>query len=346
MQHNSDKIRLLIVDDHAAVCKGLADFLETIDQFLIVAEASNGPQAVHLCYMFQPDVVLLSLRMAGLDAVTVTQLISKFYGNIRVITLASDDDDRALVEAALGAGAVACLPKNVTAHELLDAINAAYAAKLPPSERKGDEQIMTDTPSFNNSADIAESKGVNDMFNFKRLHKEERGQAALETAIILIAFVVVAAVFAFTILSAGNASTDKGKAAISSGLQSVQSSLAVKGAVIAEGGGSDIQTVTFTVGVAGSASPIQTKDIVVNYRDDATNATVAATDVSFLEAADNTTAVTVLNPGDQVNIKVTISSYSLAASKQFTIEVKPPVGAVLQITRTTPASLAKVMDLQ
>src|SRR5690606_1336985 len=68
----------------------------------------------------------------------------------------------------------------------------------------------------------------------KRIGAEEAGITALETAIILIAFVVVASVFAFTMLSAGTFSTERGKETIYAGLQEVQSSMEVKGGVIAE----------------------------------------------------------------------------------------------------------------
>ena len=67
-----------------------------------------------------------------------------------------------------------------------------------------------------------------------KFNKNQSGQAALEAAIILIAFVVVASVFAFAVLSAGTASTEKGEQAIYSGLEGVQSSMEIKGAVIAE----------------------------------------------------------------------------------------------------------------
>ncbi len=65
-----------------------------------------------------------------------------------------------------------------------------------------------------------------------KFNKNQSGQAALEAAIILIAFVVVASVFAFAVLSAGTASTEKGQQAIYAGLEGVQSSMQIKGAVI------------------------------------------------------------------------------------------------------------------
>ena len=67
----------------------------------------------------------------------------------------------------------------------------------------------------------------------KKLHRDENGITALETAIILIAFIVVASVFAFSILSAGTYSTERGKEAVFAGLEEVQASIEVKGAVIA-----------------------------------------------------------------------------------------------------------------
>lgn len=182
------------------------------------------------------------------------------------------------------------------------------------------------------------------MFSWKRLHKNEQGQAALETAIILIAFVVVAAVFAFTILSAGNASTDKGKAAINAGMQSVESSLAVKGAVIAAGTSNKVTDVTFTVGVSGGSSPIKTDQITITYRDSKVNEAAASVEWKKLVDAKGTSDTTVLNPGDQVEVKVTLTT-QVDPSTSFTLEVKPPVGAVLQISRTTPASIDTINDL-
>ncbi|OUC08532.1 hypothetical protein RY27_08390, partial [Litorilinea aerophila] len=72
---------------------------------------------------------------------------------------------------------------------------------------------------------------MNMMLNrlLKRLQRDERGITALETAIILIAFVVVASVFAFTILSAGTFSTERGKEAVYAGLSEVRSSIEIKG---------------------------------------------------------------------------------------------------------------------
>ncbi len=133
-----DKIRVLIVDDHASVRKGLATFLDTIDNLVLVAEAANGPEAFHLCYLFQPDVILLDSQITGLDAVTFTRLIRHMNNQIQVIVLAAGEEDKSLSQAALKAGAVLALQKSVSAGELTQAIEAAYADRPVPSRRKGD----------------------------------------------------------------------------------------------------------------------------------------------------------------------------------------------------------------
>ena len=112
------------------------------------------------------------------------------------------------------------------------------------------------------------------MFNLKNLHNDESGITALETAIILIAFIVVASVFAFTILSAGSASTERGQEAIYAGLEGVQSSMEVKGAVIAldAGGTGSVENLVFTLAPVSGGDPVDLTPggtVVIGYRDEA-----------------------------------------------------------------------------
>jgi flagellin FlaB len=197
------------------------------------------------------------------------------------------------------------------------------------------------------------------MFNWKRLHKEERGQTALETAIILIAFVVVAAVFAFTILSAGNASTEKGKKAIASGLENVQSSMDIKGAVIATSeAGDSVEKVVFTVALVAGGTPVDFSNVgdgtgknavVIGYRDAKQMINDVTWDVKFVGQNNGDK---LLDAGELAEITVDLSATTpaldpaLGINTQFTIEVKPPSGAVLGITRTTPPAITSVMELQ
>jgi flagellin FlaB len=107
---------------------------------------------------------------------------------------------------------------------------------------------------------------------FKNLFNDEEGASALETAIILIAFVVVAAVFAFTILSAGTTSTEQSKEAIYAGLSEVRSSLELRGAVVATTDGTTVQTVVFTLANAAGGEAIDLtaptdNTVIIDYRD-------------------------------------------------------------------------------
>jgi len=200
------------------------------------------------------------------------------------------------------------------------------------------------------------------MVVWNKLNKNQSGQAALEAAIILIAFVVVASVFAFAILSAGSASTQKGEQAIYSGLQNVQSSMEVKGAVIANGtagaSGADgtVQTIVFTVAPVSGGNPIKLVDVVsgtpptspttvISYRD----ATVSLSSVPFTVAWITGNSNDLLESGELAEITVTLSGTgftSLGPNTPFTLEVKPPTGAVIDLARTTPAAIEAVMELR
>lgn len=189
------------------------------------------------------------------------------------------------------------------------------------------------------------------MFSF--LHKDENGQAALETAIILIAFVVVASVFAFTVLSAGNASTQRGEEAVYSGLEGVQSSMSIKGAVIAEGAGTKVNDVVFTVAPVSGGEPVNLASaaadrvVVVDYRDPTQRKANLDWTVNWIVSLE-ATPDDLLEEGELAEITVDLSGITtpLSVNTPFTLEVKPPSGAVIAINRTTPAAIEAVMELR
>ncbi|NLE43727.1 MAG: response regulator transcription factor [Chloroflexi bacterium] len=121
-------IRVVIVDDHAMVRKGLSAFLRTKDDLLLVGEASDGEEAIQVCEQARPDVVLMDLFMPGADGTTATRRIRARWPNIQVIALTSFQD-RVLVEGVLQAGAISYLLKNVSADDLAAAIRAAHAER-------------------------------------------------------------------------------------------------------------------------------------------------------------------------------------------------------------------------
>jgi len=125
---NEKPIRVMIVDDHAVVRSGLGAFLMAFDDLELVAEAGSGEQALKLCSQIQPDVVLMDLVMPEMDGAAATQAIREKCPDIQVIALTSFKEQE-LVQAAMQAGAIGYLLKNVSVDELADAIRAAHAGR-------------------------------------------------------------------------------------------------------------------------------------------------------------------------------------------------------------------------
>lgn len=123
-----NRIRILLVDDHAVVRSGLGAFLSVIPDMELVGEAETGEEAIVRCGLLKPDVVLMDLMMSGTDGVTATRRISESFPNVRVIALTSFQEG-ALVESALQAGAAGYLMKNVSARELAAAIRSAHQGR-------------------------------------------------------------------------------------------------------------------------------------------------------------------------------------------------------------------------
>lgn len=196
----------------------------------------------------------------------------------------------------------------------------------------------------------------NTMTFLKRIGAEEAGITALETAIILIAFVVVASVFAFTMLSAGTFSTERGKEAIYAGLSEVQSSMQLKGGVIAiassEGASETVDSLVFTVANVLDGEPVDLTTgseavVVFEYRDETQRVSVANDNwtVSWLGKHDSDE---LLELGELAEISVDLTSgltNTLGINTTFVLEMKPPSGAILNMQRTTPAYMNVVNDL-
>lgn len=121
-------IRVLIVDDHGMVRRGLNAYLKNEPGIEIVGDANNGGQALALCDRLQPDVVLMDLVMPEMNGVEATQAIHKRWPHIQVIALTSFQE-KDLVQEALQAGAISYLLKNITGQELADAIRAAHGGR-------------------------------------------------------------------------------------------------------------------------------------------------------------------------------------------------------------------------
>ena len=215
--------------------------------------------------------------------------------------------------------------------------------------------------------------------------KTQRGITGLETAIILIAFVVVASVFAFTVLSTGIFASERSKETVFAGIEEAQSSIEPRGSVIAykgiqSGTTSTIYKLTFVVSNAIAGEPV---DLTPDYTSDGSgtdpDVSSGAESVTIISYSDLPWSVTWLGNNDGDNLLednekaeitvwlmhringtaitaaggidwsstggITASGTTLTTNDEFTIEMKPPSGAVLNIQRTTPSQFDLVMDL-
>jgi len=208
----------------------------------------------------------------------------------------------------------------------------------------------------------------------------EKGITGLETAIILIAFVVVAAVFAYTALSAGLFSTQKGQEAVYAGLKEAQSTLELKGAVIAtaneSGANGRVQQISFNVsnvlggeaidfaeptdpatatGLANATS--SNNKVVIKYIDQAQTVNDLWWEITKLGDADddylleNNETFKVTVGGDTAgtgtgNMIDALSGNELNINTEFSLVIQTPIGAVLEIERTIPPYIDTIMNLR
>ncbi|MCE6997152.1 response regulator transcription factor [Saccharothrix sp. S26] len=117
-------VRVLIADDQALFREALATLLEVQPEIEVVGEAGDGEQAVRLCAELRPDVVLMDLRMPVLDGIAATDRLRVEQPEVRVLALTTFDDD-ADVFAAVRAGALGYLLKDVSSARLVEALVAA-----------------------------------------------------------------------------------------------------------------------------------------------------------------------------------------------------------------------------
>jgi NarL family two-component system response regulator YdfI len=117
-------IKLIIADDHNIIRQGLHLILETEDDFEIVAEASDGAEALTLCAEHCPDVVLMDLRMPGMDGLTAIEKLRETQPEIAVVILTTFNEDELMLRG-LQAGARGYLLKDTERSALFDTIRAA-----------------------------------------------------------------------------------------------------------------------------------------------------------------------------------------------------------------------------
>ncbi len=189
-----------------------------------------------------------------------------------------------------------------------------------------------------------------------RTARNEQGITGLETAIILIAFVVVATIFAFVVLTTGVFSAERGKETVFAGLEKARGSMELRGGIVVTATGTTlaVENIQFAVATTAGGEPVPMNPggsndrTVMAYRDDE----IVDNDVGFSVTNIVGDSDTLLEPGELKVITIDASvggditpDPSLDPNERFTIEIQTPVGATLDITRTMPAELRVVMQL-
>ena len=194
----------------------------------------------------------------------------------------------------------------------------------------------------------------------KRLLSREEAFTGLEAAIVLIAFVVVAAVFSYVVLGAGFFSTQKAQEAVHTGVQQAASSFEILGDVygVSTTGGGQINFLNFTLGLAPGGMPIDMTKLTMVFANQSVrndigkpgtllnNPNPGANQWSIARDI-NGNGNTLLEGGEQMDIVVHLSEStgSIAARDTFTLEIKPIIGPALSIARTAPGGIDPVSRL-
>jgi len=134
MKQNAESvIRIMLVDDHQIVRMGLAAVLETEEDLSVVAQAGSGEEAIRLFVEFEPDVVLMDVRMPGQGGISTLKGLLQQFSQAKVIMLTTYDGD-ADVHRAMKSGARGYLLKSTPASEIVEAIREVHGGgrALPP----------------------------------------------------------------------------------------------------------------------------------------------------------------------------------------------------------------------
>src|SRR5437763_1608613 len=123
---NDNKIKIMVIDDQAVVRQGFVALINTVSDMVVVAEGTNGKQALELYRQHRPDVTLMDLRMPGMSGVEAITAIRREFADARIIVLTTYDGDEDIYRS-LQAGALSYLLKDVFFEELEAAIRSVHA---------------------------------------------------------------------------------------------------------------------------------------------------------------------------------------------------------------------------
>jgi flagellin FlaB len=182
---------------------------------------------------------------------------------------------------------------------------------------------------------------------WKKLKRDEKAFTGLEAAIVLIAFVVVAAVFSYVMLGAGFFTTQKSQEVVHTGVQQASSSVELTGDVVIQGDsdGNEADKVIFYITNTAGGTPVDLDKTILSYADDDEfKGDVSWTYTGVILEAGESSADNLVEKGEKYKIEVDLTASNLKSTptenEEITLELKPPVGAVLIIKRTLPPEIS------
>jgi flagellin FlaB len=187
----------------------------------------------------------------------------------------------------------------------------------------------------------------------KRMRKDQQGITGLETAIILIAFVIVASVFAYVVLSAGLFSSQKVKESVNAGMDATMATVEIRGDIVARMEDRTVTEIYVCLGVNGAGSPVDftasengTRPLVITYMD--ANHLIPSVNwtLTKLTTINNDD---LLDPNELFEIIIDMAStgnVTISPYQSFALEIKPPNGPVNHVERTVPGRVSQYVNLR
>jgi NarL family two-component system response regulator LiaR len=121
-------IRIMLVDDHIKIHRSIAAVIDYIDGMELIAQASNGEEAIQLCREYMPDVILMDVIMPQMDGIEATRIIHEAFPSVKILALSSFEDEESVRDMLL-AGASGYILKNSSIDDLSSTIRSIFAGK-------------------------------------------------------------------------------------------------------------------------------------------------------------------------------------------------------------------------